>query len=54
MNNTRQPVSTWEPVCDGKQGNYDCWPYIHVLSLLHVIGGGSTKITNFGDLDTLV
>ena len=27
MNNNRPPASTWEPICDGKQGNYYCWPY---------------------------
>ena len=28
MNNNRPPASIWEPICDGKQGNYYCWPKI--------------------------
>ena len=29
MNNNRPPASTWEPICDGKQGNNYCWPNAH-------------------------
>ena len=35
MNNNHPPASIWEPICDGKQGNYYCWPYaINHINLL--------------------
>ena len=44
MNNNRPPASIWQPICDGKQGNYYYWPKRHyILERVRVLADSIEK-----------